>query len=63
MNQTDIDISVVVPAYNEAERLPNTLRRLRDFLANALAILSRDVVYLLRIRRFDSHALCLKLIG
>jgi len=33
MNQTDIDISVVVPAYNEAERLPNTLRRLRDYLA------------------------------
>ena len=35
MNQTDIDISVVVPAYNEAERLPNTLRRLRDYLAGS----------------------------
>src|SRR3990170_6364854 len=35
MIQTDIYISVVVPAYNEAERLPNTLRRLRDYLAGS----------------------------
>ena len=35
MIQTDIYISVVVPAYNEAERLPSTLKRLRDYLAGS----------------------------
>lgn len=32
MTQTDIDLSVIVPAYNEAIRLPNTLTRLHDYL-------------------------------
>lgn len=33
MAQTDIDISVIVPAYNEAARLPKTLSRLQEYLA------------------------------
>jgi dolichyl-phosphate beta-glucosyltransferase len=33
MTQTDIDLSVVVPAYNEANRLPKTLHRLHEYLA------------------------------
>jgi len=28
-----IDLSVVVPAYNESDRIPSTLRRLREYLA------------------------------
>lgn len=33
MKQPKIDLSVIVPAYNEAERLPRTLARLHQFLA------------------------------
>jgi len=33
MSQTDIDLSVVVPAYNEMARLPKTLKRLHEYLA------------------------------
>jgi len=33
MTQTDIDLSVIVPAYNEAARLPKTLSRLQEYLA------------------------------
>ena len=33
MTQSAIALSVVVPAYNEAYRLPNTLRRLHEYLA------------------------------
>ena len=38
MTRSDIDLSVIVPAYNEAIRLPNTLTRLHEYLsASALA--------------------------
>jgi dolichyl-phosphate beta-glucosyltransferase len=33
MTTPDIYLSVVVPAYNEAERLPSTLRRLHEYLS------------------------------
>ncbi|MPZ78319.1 MAG: glycosyltransferase [Deltaproteobacteria bacterium] len=33
MSQAQIDLSVIVPAYNEAERLPSTLRRLHQYFA------------------------------
>jgi dolichyl-phosphate beta-glucosyltransferase len=33
MTRDTLDLSIVVPAYNEAERLPATLRSLRAFLA------------------------------
>jgi len=33
MTQTDIDLSVIVPAYNEAVRLPKTLGRFQEYLA------------------------------
>lgn len=33
MKQPEIDLSVIVPAYNEAERLPRTLARLHQFLS------------------------------
>jgi dolichyl-phosphate beta-glucosyltransferase len=32
----NIDLSVIVPAYNEAERLPKTLRRLDEYLSASL---------------------------
>jgi dolichyl-phosphate beta-glucosyltransferase len=32
MKQPEIDLSVIVPAYNEAERLPRTLARIHQFL-------------------------------
>jgi dolichyl-phosphate beta-glucosyltransferase len=32
MPETNIDLSIIVPAYNEAERLPKTLRRLQEYL-------------------------------
>lgn len=32
MVPSSVDLSVVVPAYNEAERLPGTLRRLQEYL-------------------------------
>jgi len=35
MTQTDIDLSVIVPAYNEAARLPKTLSRLHEYLAGS----------------------------
>lgn len=35
MSQSDIDLSVIVPAYNEATRLPKTLRRLHEYLAGS----------------------------
>ncbi|HET8564398.1 MAG TPA: dolichyl-phosphate beta-glucosyltransferase [Candidatus Binatia bacterium] len=35
MSKADIYLSVVIPAYNEAERIPRTLRRLREYLAAA----------------------------
>ena len=35
MSQSDIYLSVIVPAYNEAERLPKTLRRFQDYLSAA----------------------------
>lgn len=34
MNQAKTDISVVIPAYNEARRLPKTLKIISDFFAN-----------------------------
>ena len=33
MPQPDIYLSVVIPAYNEAKRLPKTLRRLQEYLS------------------------------
>jgi dolichyl-phosphate beta-glucosyltransferase len=33
VKETKIDLSVIVPAYNEAERLPRTLARLHQFLS------------------------------
>jgi len=45
MIQIDIYISVVVPAYNEAERLPSTLRRLHNYLAGGC--LSYEILVLL----------------
>ena len=33
MPQADIYLSIIIPAYNEAERLPQTLRRFQDYLA------------------------------
>ena len=33
MSQTQVELSVIVPAYNEAVRLPGTLRRLHEYLA------------------------------
>jgi len=33
MLQQDVYLSVVIPAYNEAERIPKTLRRLHEYLA------------------------------
>lgn len=33
MISTDVYLSAVVPAFNEAQRIANTLRRLRDYLA------------------------------
>jgi glycosyltransferase involved in cell wall biosynthesis len=33
MTQSDIDLSVIVPAYNEAARIERTLERLRSYLA------------------------------
>lgn len=33
MPQADIYLSIIVPAYNEAERLPQTLRRFQQYLA------------------------------
>lgn len=32
MSQSKIDLSVIIPAYNEAERLPKTLRRFQAYL-------------------------------
>jgi glycosyltransferase involved in cell wall biosynthesis len=32
MSQADLDLSVIVPAYNEAERIGKTLARLHDYL-------------------------------
>ncbi len=31
MAQADLDLSVIVPAYNEAERIPKTLKRLQEY--------------------------------
>jgi len=33
MTSTDVYLSAVVPAFNEAQRIANTLKRLRDYLA------------------------------
>ncbi len=33
MSQSDIDLSVVVPAFHEADRLPKTLRRFQEYLS------------------------------
>jgi glycosyltransferase involved in cell wall biosynthesis len=35
MTQTDVYLSVIVPAFNEAERIGKTLRRLHSYLAQA----------------------------
>ena len=35
MLQTKVDLSVIVPAYNEAGRIGPTLRRLNDYLAGS----------------------------
>lgn len=35
MPQQDVYLSVIVPAYNEAQRLPKTLRRLQEYLVGA----------------------------
>lgn len=36
MPHSDIYLSVIVPAYNEAGRLPKTLRRLQEYLSAKL---------------------------
>ena len=33
VTQQDLDVSVIVPAYNEAERLPKTLKRFHEYLS------------------------------
>jgi len=33
MAQADLDLSIIVPAYNEAERIPQTLKRLREYFS------------------------------
>ena len=33
MAAADLDLSVIVPAYNEAERIPTTLKRLKEYLS------------------------------
>jgi glycosyltransferase involved in cell wall biosynthesis len=35
MSQGELDLSVIVPAYNEAERIGKTLTRLREYLAQS----------------------------
>ncbi len=35
MTSTDVYLSAIVPAFNEAQRIANTLRRLRDYLAGS----------------------------
>jgi dolichyl-phosphate beta-glucosyltransferase len=34
MSQAQVELSVIVPAYNEAVRLPGTLRRVHEYLAD-----------------------------
>jgi len=33
MARADLDLSVIIPAYNEAERIPTTLKRLQEYLS------------------------------
>ena len=34
MAQADLDFSIIVPAYNEAERIPKTLKRLQEYFTS-----------------------------
>ncbi|MDP3762786.1 MAG: glycosyltransferase, partial [bacterium] len=34
MPNSDIYLSVIIPAYNEAERLPKTLKRLQEYFSS-----------------------------
>ena len=36
MPQEDVDLSVIIPAYNEAERIPKTLKRFQEYFTGQI---------------------------